>query len=143
MLKAINDPLKRRVLLKACGLMLALIVLFVTTALSPQKERQRKTVLGTWKLEITVPPQATAINYVTFSGDDSSGTFVDKNNHTGSWKLEADKISWTYTSVPNLINTFKGTLDADFKSMSGTNSGVWNGKEFKGTWVGTFQSKSE
>lgn len=93
-------------------------------------------VLGKWSLEITVGSQNAVPNQITFSGDETSGTFIDKNGHTGVWELEGSKIIWKYTGVPNLINVFIGEIGADGKTMSGTNSGVWQKQDFKGTWKG-------
>lgn len=108
------------------------------------KNKQSKSVLGSWDLTITVDPQPPTPNRVTFSGNESSGTFVDKNSHTGTWKLDGDKLTWDYTSVPNLKNTFVGTLNADWTEISGTNSGTWQGSEFNGTFTGKIvKEKSE
>lgn len=102
-----------------------------------QDTAEQKSVLGVWNIVISVAPQQPADNRITFSGEEASGTFVDRNNHTGTWKLEGGRISWTYTSVANLKNTFAGTLSADWQTMSGTNSGSWQEKEFNGTWKAT------
>lgn len=107
---------------------------------------QAPSVLGSWRLEITVPPQPTADNTVTFKGATTGGEFTDKNGHSGTWKLDGKKIVWEYKSVPGLVNVFSGEISDDGKSMSGTNSGTWQGTEFKGTWKGVAsgeQAKSE
>ena len=112
-------------------------VCFLTLSVCGHTQTEKKkSVLGTWHLEITVPPAPMATNDVTFSGSEDGGEFVDKNEHKGNWKLEGYKITWTYTTVPDLKNTFSGTLNDDFTKMEGNNEGVWQGQAFKGTWQG-------
>ncbi len=97
---------------------------------------RKSSLLGTWELEISVPPQTPAKTAVTFSGSETQGTFVDQNGHSGTWKREGRQLTWTYTNVPNLKNTFVGTLSEDGKTISGANSGNWQNQDFKGTWRG-------
>ncbi len=103
----------------------------------------KKSVLGVWSLMITVAPQPPTENRITFSGKETCGTFVDKNNHRGNWKLEGNKLTWEYTSVPNLKNTFVGILNNDWSEMKGTNFGSWQDNEFKGTWTGKVKKKKK
>ncbi|HSS19918.1 MAG TPA: hypothetical protein VLL54_07585 [Pyrinomonadaceae bacterium] len=105
-------------------------------AFAQAQTNNNSSVLGTWDLEVTVLPAPSATNSITFSGTRSGGSFVDKNEHRGTWKLQGNRITWTYTSVPNLRNTFTGTVSDDFKEMKGTNEGEWQGKRFKGSWTG-------
>jgi len=107
-----------------------------------EKSNKVKSVLGVWDLAITVAPRPTADNRITFSGEETSGTFVDKNNHKGTWKLEGNKVTWNYTNVPNLKNTFVGVVNDDWTEMKGTNSGTWQGNQFRGTWTGKTNKSS-
>ena len=43
-----------------------------------QAQIAKKSVLGMWNLEITVPPQPMATNAITFKGSETEGEFVDK-----------------------------------------------------------------
>ena len=92
-------------------------------------------VRGVWVNQITVPPDPTATNRITFSGQQSNGTFVDQNNHSGTWTLEGDSITWVYIGVQGLDNTFSGNIDTSTQTMQGRNFGVWQGNTFEGTWV--------
>lgn len=89
---------------------------------------------GTWDNRITVPPDAPVDNEITFSGEATRGTFLDQFGHSGTWKLEGDSITWIYVGVPGLDNTFAGKIAADGQTMSGRNFGVWQGREFEGSW---------
>lgn len=127
--------------MKIIKILAILICLFFVVQTQAQT---KKSILGAWDLTITVAPEPPTPNRVTFSGSETSGTFVDKNNHSGMWKLEGDKLTWDYTSVPDLKNTFVGKLNTDWATISGTNSGTWQGKEFAGTFEGkTAKEKSE
>lgn len=100
--------------------------------------QSQKSILGKWSNKIVVPPSTDVyFNVITFTGEPSKGSFVDQNNHTGSWTLEGDSVKWVYENVPDLDNTFAGKLSEDGKSITGINYGVWQGDQFKGSWEAT------
>ena len=94
-------------------------------------------VRGTWVNQITVPPDPTVTNEITFDGEATHGTFLDQFGHSGNWTLEGDSITWIYIGVSELDNTFAGKVDKEGVQMSGRNFGVWQGREFEGTWEAT------
>ena len=65
---------------------------------------------------------------ITFSGDETTGTFIDCFDDTGTWSVDGDEVSWHYTYYPT---TYSGTISDD-SHMSGTiiynsvNSGTWS-----------------
>ena len=95
------------------SLLLSLVSAFAIYAQPPSK------LASDWDLEITVPPQPTTPNRITFSGGAAAGTFIDKNGHSGTWERTGNKVTWTYKSVSDLINVFTGELSADWTAMTG------------------------
>ena len=119
------------------SLLMPLLAAFSVFSQMPSK------LVPVWDFEITVPPRPTEPNRITFSGRDASGTFVDKNGHSGTWERSGRKITWKYKSVPELINVFTGRLNADGTAMTGTNEGRWQGTDFKGTLKGVAVKKED
>ena len=97
-----------------------------------------KSIIGRWSNKIVVPPSTEVYtNVITFSGEKTQGSFLDQNNHSGSWSIKGDSVTWIYENVPELKNTFTGKLSQDGQSMKGINFGVWQGEAFKGSWEAT------
>lgn len=96
----------------------------------------RGSSLRSYELQITVPPNAAVSNTVTFFGADSGGVFLDQNMHTGTWHRRGLDIEWEYTSVPDLVNRFVGTLSESGDAIVGRNHGRWQGVDFNGDWTG-------
>lgn len=102
----------------------------------PVMDRSPDTLAGTWDLNITVAPNPPVPNRFVFEGGPESGTFIDVNEHTGSWRIQNDSVFWTFQSVPDLVNEFRGVMLSD-STMAGINEGSWQGQPFRGTWEGT------
>ena len=117
------------------SLLLPLVAVLAAFSQTPSK------LTPIWDLEITVPPQPTTPNRITFSGGEAAGTFVDKNGHSGTWERSGNRVTWMYKSVPDLTNVFSGELNAEWTAMTGTNEGKWQGSNFKGTWKGVAVSQ--
>ena len=120
------------------NLLLAILLIVFVAAQGHQNYKQHqseKSILGKWSNNIIVPPSTEVyVNVITFSGELAKGTFVDQNDHSGSWSVKGDSVTWMYESVPDLNNTFAGKLSEDGKTMTGINYGAWKGEEFKGSW---------
>ncbi len=69
--------------------------------------------------------------WISFSGDETSGTFIDEYGHTGTWSQHSNDVTWTYDCCKI---TFSGTLEDD-NHMSGEWVDEDHGK--KGTWSAT------
>jgi len=72
---------------------------------------------------------------ITFSGNKTSGTFIDSYGDAGKWTVDGDKIEFTYDGYNT---TYTGTLK-DENNMSGTMTEVYNGVNYNGTWSATRQ----
>ncbi len=67
---------------------------------------------------------------ITFSGNETSGTFKDSYDDTGTWSVDGDKVTWIYTNA----TTYSGTIEDD-NHMSGTMS--YKSGLYTGTWSAT------
>lgn len=79
----------------------------------------------------SIQSSAAVLGIYTFSGDKTSGTFVDSWGDSGTYTVSDKNVVWVYNTVP--YSRYTG-ISADDNTMTGTMSNDWGSS---GNWTAT------